>query len=70
MSRLLDKISCKLGNHRYTWQTTTVTQVTGDVYRVEFKCANCGRHDCFLTTYLPLAKCVECLRNAEVGTRG
>ena len=57
--RLLDKLSCMVGNHKYTMDTTKVTRIKDDVCRVECTCVHCGKHNCFLTTFNALDKYAE-----------
>lgn len=66
--RLVDKLSCMVGNHKYTMMTTSVTQVDGDICRVECTCVHCGKHNCFLTTFTALEKTAEkCHEQMERG---
>ena len=49
--RLINKISCAFGNHKYILRDIQVTCISEDLCRVESVCANCGRHDCWLVEY-------------------
>ena len=49
--KLIDKISCAFGNHRYSGCTTKVSMVTDKVCRVEVQCVHCGKHNCFLADF-------------------
>lgn len=56
---LVDKLSCMVGNHKYTALSTKVVGVGDGLCRVECTCVNCGKHNCFLTTYKALESYAE-----------
>ena len=49
--KILNKINCALGNHKYRWNDTYVTLINSDVCRIEQTCCYCGYCNCFLTHY-------------------
>ena len=48
MMKLIDRLNCLIGNHKYCVNDTNVVVVDTDVYRIEQKCCVCGKPVCHL----------------------